>query len=228
MSKLPLARAGWRLAKSTARGPQGTPFAKTFEPIEPTRTRAGLRLLQRSDAGAWTEGQRAMTERMTPWWSGGDQWEQSTDEVAFYQHWMRSRLMHARGTGVVMAITDEADRLVGEILMWNMTPGGGYAELGIWSQPHRGMPSMVTEFLTRCFEDWGITRLDSPVEDGNRNSLSILKYTGFADEGLLEKWRSNNAGPADYRMFGLTHDRWRGSRAAAGSSRYRDSNSRPA
>lgn len=214
MPRLPMARAGWRIARGALSPAAGVPLARAFRPLAPSARCAGLRLLDRRDAADWTRAQRAMAERMTPWWSGGDSWQASTDETSFHQHLIRTRLAHRRGTGLVLAVTDEDDRLIGELLHWNMTPGGDYAELGMWSLPHRGMRGMIATHFARCFDEWGMARFDAPVEVGNRNPVGMLTFAGFVEEGLLSRWRPARGGRADFRMFGLTRPRWDASAAA--------------
>lgn len=116
-----------------------------------------------------------------------------------------------QGAGIAMAITVQ-DRLVGELLVWNMAPGGHSVELGLWASPGEMPPwhmvSALGGLLDQLFERCGIQRIDAPVHADNHNPRRALELGNFQVEGRLEQWRMIRGQAVDIDMFGLTTGRW--------------------
>lgn len=187
--------------------------------IEPvTAGEVVVRPLRRADGDAWVHAMRRNQGRMEGWWDAEADWDKATDGIAFAAHYMRWASANRRGAGIAMAITVH-DRLVGELLVWNMVPGGHTAELGLWASPGemspRHMAAGLGGVLDQLFERCGIQRIDAPVHAENRDPRRILELGNFQVEGRLKQWRMIRGEAQDMDMFGLTTQRWQSGRRRA-------------
>jgi RimJ/RimL family protein N-acetyltransferase len=112
---------------------------------------------------------------------------------------------------LLLAIEAE-DRLIGSIQGYRDGFPEGVFDLGIdlFDEKDRGRghgTAAVRALVTRLFDDEGARRLQAGTAAGNVAMQTVLKRTGFRQEGILRRFYPSDDGRGiDCVMYGMTKD----------------------
>lgn len=209
------ARAGVRSARRRLRQLRRPPRpADLFVPA-----RVGdyeLRLLRPTDGPGWTASMRANEFRMRPWWPPVEDWQKATDSVAFADHYLQWRGRTRAGTGLC-AVVAGPDGVLGEITLWNLTPGGTTGEAGVWLYPRisrRYFLPLWSAFFDNALGNLGLERLTSPVAVGNSGPLRLIREINAEHVATMPDVLHSATGTTAADIFYLSRERWISSRGA--------------
>lgn len=107
------------------------------------------------------------------------------------------------------AIRDQNGTLIGGIGLEGTALAPHRAELGYWlGKPFWGrgmMTDVVQTVCRRAFDHLGLSKLTAYVFACNDASASVLKKSGFRQEGFLPQHHLKDGRLVDAKIFGLTH-----------------------
>lgn len=169
-----------------------------------------LRLLRPTDGPGWTASMRANESRMRPWWPPVEDWQKATDSVAFADHYLQWRGRTRAGTGLC-AVVAGPDGVLGELTLWNLTPGGTTGEVGVWLYPRISRKYFLplwAAFFDNALGNLGLERLTSPVAVGNSGPLRLIEEIGGQRIATLPGYAMTGGVMADHDLYTLARDLW--------------------
>lgn len=202
------ARAGVRSVRRTVRDRR--------LPVPADRFRAArvgeyeLRLLQWTDGPGWTASMRANEERMRPWWPPTQDWAKATDSVAFADHYLDWRRRTRSGRGLCAVIAGPSG-VLGEVTLWNLSPGSGTGEAGVWLYPRvsrRYFLPLWAAFFDNCLGNLGLERVTSPVASGNAGPLRLINEIGGRYIATLPGGDSVSSGLQGMDLYSISRQQW--------------------
>lgn len=114
--------------------------------------------------------------------------------------------------GMVWAITNEADELIGTCALEAHVPEHARYEIAFELHPslHRQgiMTAALSVLIDYGFKAQHTNRIDAYILPDNLPSKKLLESLGFRVEGLLKKFRYFRGCYQDVLILGLTHDDW--------------------
>ncbi|HRD75154.1 MAG TPA: GNAT family protein [Hyphomicrobiaceae bacterium] len=180
-----------------------------------------LRLPHSSDYQEWAAlrlESRPNLEPVEPLWA-----DDELSRGAF-----RRRLAHyARdvrdGTGLAVLIFKDGGPLLGGITLSNIRRGVSQTgSVGYWLGTrhwrHGHMSAALGTFVTYCFEELRLHRIEAACLPTNVASIRVLERTQFRHEGLARSYLKIAGQWQDHLTFGLVADDWRQSCERAGAS----------
>ncbi|MGJ8662425.1 MAG: GNAT family N-acetyltransferase [Marinicella sp.] len=106
----------------------------------------------------------------------------------------------------------ESQQMIGQLSLFNIHTISARAEIGYVlsrSEWRKGLMSEALQtFISFCFSEMGLRRLEADIDPDNSGSAAILQNMGFVLEGLLkERW---NVGGliTDSEVYGLLKSNW--------------------
>lgn len=208
------ARLMWSFARSHLRSarravrPRPATAASRFVPV--MHKDYELRLLRPADSSGWTAAMRANEHRMRPWWPEVDDWEKSTDAVAFADHYRAWQGRRRRGAGFPLVVVGPSG-VLGEVTTWNLDRGGTTGETGIWLFPRiskRDFMPLWAGYFDNLFGNLGLDRVVSPVATGNAGPVRLIHEIGGREVAVIPQAGTAGGAVVDHRLFALDRERW--------------------
>lgn len=202
------ARAGVRSVRRQLRSRRRVVPAQLFRPAQVGEFE--LRLLRPDDGPGWTESMRANEERMRPWWPPTPDWQKATDSVAFADHYLQWRRRTRAGTGLCAVVAGPRG-VLGELTLWNLSPGATLGETGIWLYPRisrRVLLPLWAAYFDNCLGNLGLMRITSPVASGNGNPLRLIREIGGRKVATLPGAGATVEGTCDMDIYSLSREEW--------------------
>ncbi len=171
-----------------------------------------LRPPQMSDYGPWAELRTLSRAHLTPWepaWPRDDLTKSAyRRRVKHYQREARDDLGYA-----FLVFEAETDRLLGGVTLSNVRRGVTQsAMLGYWlGLPFVGqglMTAAVRAVLPHAFEQLRLHRIEAAAQPSNLRSVSVLRRTGFVEEGLARRYLKINGQWQDHLVFAILTEDW--------------------
>ncbi|MBI1777255.1 MAG: GNAT family N-acetyltransferase [Proteobacteria bacterium] len=169
-----------------------------------------LRPPRRRDWRAWAELRAMSRDFLVPWepaWSSD-----ALTRAAFRRRLGRQAEDWERDQGYAFFIFRQADdALLGGINLNNVRRGvAQMTSLGYWiGQPHirHGyMSEALKPALVFAFEHLGLHRCEAACLPANRASQSVLRRSGFREEGLAKRYLRINGEWQDHVLFALLRE----------------------
>lgn len=164
------------------------------------------------------DAERAQLGRWLPW-------VHSTlglpDTVRFLQN---ARDLFLQGGGIHGAIWYQ-DEFVGMMALHVLSKADGVGNVGYWLSSRAQGKGIVTRllaaFLTYCFDEWRLHRVELMCAVGNEASCRVAERVGFRLEGVLREARLVNGAYTDMKLYALLEQEWR-TKVAAAARRHGD------
>lgn len=102
--------------------------------------------------------------------------------------------------------------MIGQISLFNIHQDSARAEIGyVLSRSHwqKGlMTEAISAFISFCFSDLNLRRLEADIDPANAASAALLKNMGFSLEGFLkQRWLIDGV-ITDSEVYGLLKSTW--------------------
>ena len=137
-------------------------------------------------------------------------WESAEDGEAW---WQRVQDRMADGKALQFAIClRQSERVIGSCVLFAYEEAHRRAEFGYaFGQQYWGQGfarEAMERFLTYCFSELDLRRLEARVDSRNEASCVLLQRLGFNSEGCLREWMLEGEDPLDSLLFALLAYEW--------------------
>lgn len=112
-----------------------------------------------------------------------------------------------KGTGLLLAVTDDEDRFLGQTMLFGLNQENLVAEMGFWIASHargRGVATTAIQLTaTVGFDELGLGRIFGLTTTDNTGSQRSMERAGMLREGVLRGHEKVPSGRWDMVSFGI-------------------------